>query len=85
MDSGLVSSWEPRWVTRAWRIVLTNGPYRSLLVCLEALHEGHAMLGGRRLSGLVVEELDIVEVGRRALLVNVLRPGLLALCWLHVD
>lgn len=43
------------------------------------------MLGGCRLSGLIVEDLDIVEIGRRALLVNVLVPGLLALCWLHVD
>lgn len=51
---------------------------------LDTLHEGHAMLGRRGLSGLVVEDLDIVEVGRRALLVNVLRPRLLALCVLHV-
>lgn len=42
------------------------------------------MLGGCRLSGLIVENLDIVEVWRRALLVNVLGPGLLALCLLHV-
>ena len=43
------------------------------------------MLSDCRLSGLIVENLDIVEVGRCALLVNVLRPGLLALCRLHVD
>lgn len=52
------------------------------------------MLGGCRLSGLVVENLDIFKVWHRALLVyvllvnvlsvNMLVPRLLALCWLHV-
>lgn len=54
-------------------------------MCLETLHERHAMLHGCRLSGLIVEDLDIVEVWGRALLVDVLWPSLLALCWLHVD
>lgn len=66
------------------RVELTDRPYCGFLVCLETLHECHAMLGGCRLSGLLIENLDIFEVWDRALLVNVFGPGLFALCGLHV-